>query len=866
MRDDVEQEIRFHLEMRVQSLMQEGLTREEAEAEAARRFGERAQLISASRLRQKRHSRREAVASMFHDVAFAVRQIRRAPLLATVIVLTMALGIGITAAMIAVVDAALLRPLPYTAPDRLVHVWESKGGDVSAVSEASYPDFLDFRTGSDAFAAIEGYDPTNVTVRDGTGAVMVQGARVTQGLLPMLGVTPSLGRFFVARDGVGDAAFVVLDHGFWRRWFGGDRSVVGRTLTINGRAHEIIGVLPRGFHFVPAGDADVWLPLGRSQDDLADRSNRWLSMVARMRDGTSIHQARASLGAVMQGLAERFPATNGGRGILVVPLREEIVGEVRPVLVLLLCSVAMLLVIACANLASLLLAHGLARTREVAVRVALGAGRARIIRQFVTESLVLAVAGGALAIWVAHGCVALLIDWAPELLFERMPYLRAASVDATVLMSAGAIAVATGVAFGLLPAVHAARPGFGALLGPGGRTSTTRLRLRHLVVSSQIALTTVLLIGAGLLTQSLRALLRTDAGFNADNVMTMRVSLSGPRYDSSESQQLFFERLLTEVAALTGVSEVGAVSHLPLNGGGTNTFRVEGQPEPRASARPEAVRRGVAGAYFITLGIRLIAGRYPGERDRADTPPAVAINESLARGLFHGGSAIGQRLRFYAFPDTTWTIVGVVADVKTGRLDEPPPPTVYISHLQVAENRMSLAVRGSAESSAIVAAVRERVRALEPDAAVYAVSSMRAQIAVSRAVFSRRYPLVLIGAFACAALILAAIGLYGVIAYTVSSRTRELGVRTALGARPLDVTALVLRDGLSLTLSGVAVGTLAAALGARMISSLLFGVRAFDPLTYGTVVLVLVGTAILASCAPAWRASHVDPLIALRSD
>jgi putative ABC transport system permease protein len=846
-----------------------------------REFGDvheaRGELAAIDRRRAARRDRAEWWWELWNDLRFAVRVLRRQPGFTVVVLVTLMLGIGANTAIFTVVDAALLRPLPYREPDRLVHLWETHRGDVSDRSEASYPDFLDWRSRSRAFAAIEGYDPTNLTVTaDGTEPVMLRGARVTPGFFPMLGVKPILGRAFLPEESVaGGAPVVLLTHGFWQRRLGGDPRVIGRPLILDRRRYAVVGVLPRDFHFAPVEDAELWLPIDPAVRRASERFNHWLNVVARLKPGVTFTAARSDLSAVMRHLGAQYPETNAGRDVALVPLREEIVGAVRPTLLVLFGAVGCVLLVACVNVAGLMLARSAARGREIAVRSALGAARSRIVRQLLAESALLAVAGGLLGAVTAQLGVRLIVAALPAEITSGMPYLQHLRVEGAVLAYAGGLAVAAGLLSGLAPALYVSRPSTAELLRRGGRTGTgaAKPRLRGALVAAEIALTMVLLVAAGLMTRSLGQLLRVDAGFDAEHVLTARVALSGAAYDSAERQQRFFETLVGRVAALPGVRAAGAVSNVPLVGGGTNTFRAEGWPEPDPASRPEATMRGVAGDYFRAMAIRVVAGRLFTSRDRAGAPPVLVVSAGLARRLFGGAaSAIGQRLRFYAFPESAWTIVGVVGDVKTGRLDADAPPTIYYTHLQGAENRMSIVGRtrdtrdgGSVDPVALAGAVRREVHALDPTVPVYQVRTMAQQIARSPAVLARWLPMRLVGAFAAAALALAVVGIYGLVAYTVAQRTQELGIRIALGAQRRNILSLVVREAALLAVAGVGVGLVAALWATRMLGSLLYGVGPTDPLTYVAVAALLGGIALAASYVPARRAARVDPMVALRA-
>ena len=801
-----------------------------------------------------------------HDARIAVRSLGRQLGFTAAVLATLALGIGATVAIFSLVHAVLLRPLPYREPARLVHLWETHSGEVSSRSEASYPDFLDWRAETRLFAGVEGYNGTNVTLSGPDGATRVRGLRVTAGFTGMLGVTPVLGRAFQQEDDLpGGSRSVMLSYGFWERRFGGSRSILNQAVDIDGEPYTVVGVLPRGFRF---GDVELWFPLGGGAGQRAERFNHWVNTVARLRDGVTIEQASSRMADVMRALAAQYPETNSGRGVILIPLKEQLTGAVRTPLLVLLGAVTLVLLIACANVAGLVVARAIERGREIALRAAIGASRGRLVRQLLTESTVLALAGGILGAWLAALGVRLLVAAAPDSMFDRMPALRDARVDGTALAVALGVAALSGILVGLAPTLFLTRGSAGDLLRGGDRAGTggARQRFRDALVTVEIALTLVLVVGASLLERSLVRLLRVDPGFSAEHVVTARVALAGPPYAGGAPQQRFFEAAIARLASVPGVEDVGAVSNPPLQGGGTNTFRVEGAPEPPASRRPEAVMRGVAGDYFRTLGIPLVAGRGFSPRDDSTSAPVLMINRSLARGLFAGGSAVGRRLRFYAFPERAWTIVGVVGDVKTASLDAAAPPTVYLSHLQAAENRMNLVVRGNADPAMLLAAIRRVVAGLDPSIPVYGAVTMEEQIVRSGAVAARRYPLLLISVAALAALVLAIVGVYGLIAFAVARRTRELAIRMALGAQDRSVVLLVVRRGVLLAAAGIALGVPGALVLTRLLGGLLYGVSPADLTVYAGVSLGLLLVTTVASYLPARRATAIDPGIALRAE
>lgn len=870
----VDDELRFHIATRVDDLVKTGMARNAATEQAIREFGDlaaaRGELATIDHRRVAHGARVDWWRDAVQDARVAVRAFARQPGFTIIVLLTLALGIGANATIFSVVEAVLIRPLPYRDAGRLVHLWETQRNDPGDRTEASYPDYLDWRAMRDVFAQLEGYDETNVTVGTDAGAERAGGGRVTPGFFRMLGTEPVLGRSFRDDEDTPDGpTSVVLSHEYWSRHFAGDPSALGRTLLVDGSPVVVIGVLPPTFRFAPAGDAQLWFTIGRSARTRGERFNHWLNVVGRLRDGVTIETARARMGAIMQRLASQYPETNSGRGALVIPLRDEIVGPVRPMLTALLGAVVIVLVIAGANVASLVLARSIERGPEIAVRTSLGASRVRLVRQLVTESLLLAVAGGILGAWVASFGVRWLASTMPGGFFEQMPHLHDMRVNGVVLGYTTLLTAIVGIGFGLAPALHLSRVSAADLLRSGGRGGASergRRRLRDALVAIEIACALVLVVGASLMARSLVQLLRVNPGFVAEHVVMGRVALAGAAYRADGQQRRFFETLLARVRTLPGVEIAGAVSNAPLQGGGTNTFRVEGQAEPPASSRPEATMRGVAGDYFATMRIGLVDGRVLTVDDDTASAPALVINQTLAKRLFGNQSAVGARLRFYAFPESAWTIVGVVGDVKTGRLDAPVPNTIYYSHLQGAENRMSLVVRTKGEAGPLATALAGVIKGIDPAIPLYSVGTMKEQIARSPAVFARRYPLVLIGVFAVAALILAIIGVYGVIAYSVAQRTREMAIRIALGATSGDVTSLVLRRGIVLAGVGILAGVPAALALTRFMGTLLYGVGAGDIPTYVATAIGVALVALAASYVPARRATRVDPAAALRAD
>ena len=809
--------------------------------------------------------------ALLQDVRYALRTLSKQPGFTLVAVVTLALGIGANTAIFSVIDAALLRALPYRAPGRLVHLWETKRSRDFEQREASYPDFLDWRAqGSEVFEGLAGYTPRPFTLADAGEATRTRGAAVTANFFDLLGVNAAAGRAFVAgEDGLGAKRVAVISHGLWRRRFGGARSAVGREVALDGQAYTVVGVLPADFHFAPLGDAEVWTPLAPTSDVAARRYQHWLKVFGRLKDGVTLAGAGAHLSTIASRIERDDPGAHAGVGLRAVELQEEFVGPVRPVLFVLLGAVGFVLLIACTNVANLLLARSAGRRKEVAVRVALGASRWRVVRQLLTESVLLALAGGAgglvLALWGVDVLVALI----PAAQLAQMPYLQSLSLDRDVLLFACGLSLLTGVLFGLTPALSASRTDLQGALKEGGRGGTGSRggrRLRDLLVVAEVALALVLLVGAGLLMKSLVTMLRVDPGFDTRGLLTMRVALPPARYHEEGKATRFYEEVLRRVAAVPGVRGAALTSNLPLAGdGGTGTPQVVGRQTP-ASDLTEAHLRTVSANYFEVLGIPLVRGRAFGERDDVKAPPVLLVNQTYAERVFPGEDPVGRRATFKFTGDMQFEIVGVVGDEKVTSLDARTTPVVYFHSRQDSyfDSAALVARTDAADPLALASAVRDEVRALDPEVPVFAVQTLEQMVAGSRAAFMRRYPAYLTGVFACVALLLALVGIYGVVSYSVAQRTHELAVRVALGARTRDVLRLVLGHGLLLALVGIALGALGALALTRLISGLLFGVSAADPGVYLVVALLLAAVALLACLVPARRATKVDPMVALR--
>jgi putative ABC transport system permease protein len=807
--------------------------------------------------------------TFFQDLHYAARMLIKNPGFSMIAVVALALGIGANTAIFSVVNAVLLRPLPYRNPDRLVTLWQDHRERGGPEKEWASPDnFFDWRDKNQAFdhvTALVGWVPTLTGLGEPED---LTGAAVSHDTFTMLGVEPIQGRTFRPdEDQVGAEKVVVLSHRLWSRRFNADPDLIGKSLTLGGESFTVIGVMPAGFTMPIIRDVELWRTFRPALGPVTcGRGCLTIRVMARLRPESTIEGARAEMSALAGALAEQYPQPNSGVGTTIVGLQEQVVGETKTALMVLLAAVALVLLIACANVANLLLARASVREKEIAVRAALGAGRPRLVRQFLTESVLLGLTGGVLGLLLAFWMVELLVTLSPD----GTPRVDEIGIDAPVLAFTIAVAVLTGLVFGLVPALQSSNPNLNQTLkeGRGAGEATRRRRLRSVLVVSEIALALMLMVGAGLLMKSFFNLIHVDPGFNATNVVTMRVALPRTRYPERHQPAAFFAQLTERVGQLPGVEAAGAISTLPLGGGGTDSnFIIEGRPEaPPGEEDPVAWYSSVTPAYFRAMGIKLIKGRLFTEQDRADSAGAVIIAETLARRYFPGEEPLGKRIGNRTGPgQIQWReIVGVVADVKHFGLETTARPTMYLPHGQSPARLMILTIRAASDPMNLAGAVRSQVASLDSNLAVSNIRTMEQVVAES--VAAPRFTLLLLGIFAGLALILAGVGIYGVMSYSVTQRTHEIGLRMALGAGASDVLKLVVGQGAVLALIGVAIG-LAGAYGVtRLMSTLLFNVSATDPLTFVSIALLLVGVALAASFIPARKASKVDPMAALRCE
>jgi predicted permease len=801
--------------------------------------------------------------SLIKDIRFGIRTLIKRPGFTLIAVLTLALGIGSSTAIFTVVDAAVLRGLPYQAPEQLYHMWERTPQKEFDQREFSYPDYQDYL--QNQVCELGAYTGGGGILNWNGESERVFAPNVSANFFSVLGVNPLKGRFFQAgEDKQGGPSVVILSYGLWQRRFGGSEDILGKQLNISGVNYTVIGILPSTFQFA-LRPADLWLPYQPTQDQLTRRFMHGTNLIARLKSGVSVTQAQSELSLIASRIEQQNKESHAGTSLRLIPLQEQVVGQVKPILMVLLAAVGFVLLIACANVASLLLTRSLARQKEVGIRSALGASQWRVVRQLLTESVMLALVGGLIGLLLAYWGTAALVATLPDNQISALPFLQTLHVDGRMLAFSFSLSVLTGIIFGLVPALQSSRLELNGVLKEGGRSTATGAsqRLRSVLVMTEVALSVVLLVGAGLLMKSLLRLLKTDPGFNPQNVLTMTVVVPPTKYADDKSQIAFQDQLSERVKGLPGVTAVGTVNILPLQPGNTTRVNVEGDPVPPPGQELEANIRTVNETYFQTLGV-LINGRMFDSHDVADTTPVVIIGKTMADRMFAGRNPIGRRLKYSGVQAPPISIVGVVGDVKITGLDEEIRPVIYYPFRQNASVFANLVIRTTADPAALTGAVRNEIRSLEPNAAVFNVQAMPELIAATPAAFLRRFPATLVGVFAALALLLSSIGIYGVVSYSVSQQTHYIGVRMALGARAADILKLVLKQGLFLALAGMAIG-IAAALGLmRLLRTLLFGVQTNDFSTFLIVTGTILVVAVLACYFPARRATKVDPLVALR--
>jgi putative ABC transport system permease protein len=800
---------------------------------------------------------------MWYDLRYALRGLRRSPGFALTAILSLALGIGASVSIFTISDNLLLRPLPYRDPARLMMVWETvrqhAGTEHNVVSPANY---LDWKAQNDVFETMAGFREGPSVLMDGDRAEELSKQLVSADLFPLLGVHPIRGRLFIAAEDRPAADTVLLiSYRLWQSWFGGEESVIGRRVQVNATPRTIIGVMPPGFYFRNR-ETDLWEPLGLNlATNYRKTAGRFMLSVARLKPGVTQEQAQSRMTAIAQRLESAYPEFDTNWTVTVESLQDSLVREVKTSLIVLLCAVGLLLVVACANVANLLLARYTTRRQEMAVRASLGASRWRVVRQLLTESIVLSLAGGVLGVLLARWAVAGLLALAPRDLTRSANII----VDFRILLFAIGLSCLTGIIFGLAPSLIASRISLANALNDGSRSSTSSGRLRAWLIAAEVALSVMLLAGAGLLFRSLVGLQEVDPGLDASGVLTFRVSLPAARYPELRRTQ-FFSQAIERIQHLPGVRSATAVSYLPFTGQFAGTsVSIAGRPTPKPGEELYGVIRTVMPGYFRTLGIPLKRGRdFTAADNSQSTPYRFIVNETFVRKYFPGEEPIGKSINAWMDRQNPYgEIIGIVGDVKEGSLDKEPAPTVYYIYSHLSYSFMILAVRSDGNPMALAEPVRRVIRELDSAQPVAEIRSM--QEILGQTFARQRFSALLLSGFSIAALLLAAVGIYGVLAFSVSERTREIGVRVALGAEPSRIVALIIGNGARPVLAGIVIG-IGGALGlSTLLKSLLFGIGPRDPLTFVVVPVVLMGVALVAAYVPARRAARLDPMQALRT-
>ena len=804
--------------------------------------------------------------TLIKDIRYGVRGLLKRPGFTAIALITLALGIGANTAIFSVVNAVLLRPLPFRDPDQLAIVWEDATFAGFPRNTPAPANYVDWKTQNQSFVDMAASAETSFNLTGDGEPERVAAYSVTANFFPLFGVQPLLGRSFSdEEDRPGANKVAVLSYSLWQSRYGGDRQIINRDIQLNGQKHTVVGVMPAGFQFFES-DVRLWVPLALDQEELANRGGHYLKVVARLKPGVTMAQAQADMNAVMRRIAVDHPGETmeGKLGAIVLPMREQVAGEARGSLIVLLVAVAFVLLIACANVAGLLLARAVGRRREIALRVALGAGRGRVVRQLLTESLLLAGLAGVLGSLLAYWSFTFLQRLVPEEMALSTPL----SLDTRILAFTLLISIVTGIIFGLVPALQAANIDLNEALKQSSTRTTSTGRLRSAMIVFEVALSLVLLVGAGLLIQTLFQLFRQYSVLEPEKVLTMRTILPREKYKDPQQRDNFYQQVLQRVEHLPGVSSVGYTTSIPLAWkGGTSGFYPEGATSPIPGMSYDSNHRQVSVNYLQTMKVPLRQGRYFQTSDNAQSMPVAIVNETMARQYWPGENVLGRRFKLGDPEENVpWVqIVGVVADIRQMGLDEPVKAEMYFPYQQgqlIWYVPRDLVIRTNGDTSGLVGSVRQVIREVDPDQPVSNIATMAEVLGTEAA--QRRMGMIMLVGFAALALLLASLGIYGVLAYFVTQHTNEIGVRQALGATPRNILFLVLKKGMGLTVAGIVIGLICSFVLTRLMSSLLFGVKASDPLTFVTVPLVLGLVALLACLIPARRATRIDPLVALR--
>jgi putative ABC transport system permease protein len=808
------------------------------------------------------------LADLLQDVRYGLRTLAKNPGFTTIAILALALGIGANSAIFSVVDAVLLRPLPFKNPTQLVMLWENAAHLGFPRDTPSPANFLDWQKQATGFTGMAAMSERSFNLTGLGEPERLEGRRVSANLFDLLGVSARLGRTFVPEDDKPATHVVLLSHSLWQRRFGSDPGAIGRALTLNGESYTVVGVMPP-FVQLPGFENrndQLWVPIAFPAKEATERGNHFLEVIARLKPGVTLKQAQAEMDTIATRLEKQYPTYNTRRGAVVVPLHEQVVGEIRTALLILLGAVAFVLLIACANVANLLLARAAVRQKEIALRLALGASRSRLTRQFLTESVLLALFGGALGLLLALAGIQVLKTLIPVTIAQ----VETITIDGRVLVFTLVVALMTGIAFGLVPAIQGSHFNLNDTLKEGGRGSgggSKGNRIRGLLVIGEVAVSFVLLIGAGLLINSFLHLRNLDPGFRSDHLLTMKVNLSAVKYPDRERRAAFFDEVMRRVRELPGVQSAAVAGNLPLTyNGDSMNISVEGVPDPPPDQQPDVIFRAIGPGYFATMAIPIVRGRDFADQDNGDSKDVVIISEKTAQQFWPGQDPIGKRLKpGSSTSNSPWReVIGIVKDVRQNDFVASPKRQMYFTYRQLKNiPANALVVRTSIEPMSLAAPVRNAIWSVDKDQTVADIDTM--DHIVAEAVARQRFSMLLLGLFAALALLLASIGIYGVMSYSVAQRTREIGIRIALGARRADVLRMTVKQALKLVGVGMMIGLAAAFLLTRVLASLLFGVSATDPITFIGISVVLLAVAILASYVPALRATRVDPIVALRA-
>jgi predicted permease len=876
--NEIVEELSQDLEDRYDQAISRGATEEEARQAALTELSAASALPQSLRRVERRvpqnpiqmgtERKRNMFADLSQDVRYGVRMLLKNPAFTAIAVLALALGIGANSAIFSVVNTLLLRPLPYKNPDQLVVIWENATHLGFPKNTPSPANFLDWQKQNTLFEAMGAFAERSFNLTGVGEPERLDGRRVSANLFDLLGVKPLLGRNFVPEEDKPGTRVALLNETLWKRRFGSDRAVIGRSVSLNGEPYTIVGVLPSSVRLPAFGNwrDQVWVPLAFPAEEAAARGNHFLEIIGRMKPGVTMAQARAEMETIAARLAQQYPEHNTRIGAVVNPLHEEIVGDMKPALLILLGAVAFVLLIACANVANLLLARAAARHKEIALRLALGADRARLTKQLLVESVMLSMLGGVVGLVLAYAGLRVLTRFIPA----DVAHADLISIDGRVMIFTLIVAVVTGLIFGLAPASQAAHSNINDTLKEGGRDSGAGprgKRLRAALVIAEVAVSFILLIGAGLLINSFMHLRNLDPGFRADHLLALQIDLSETKYSDNPRRVAFFDEVVRRVQALPGTKSVAIAGNLPFTYNGDSApIGVEGIPDPPPDQHPDVIFRAIGPGYFSTMGIPLVRGRDFNEQDNLDGDMKVIVSEKTVRQYWPNGDPIGKRLKMGSTTaEGPWrTVIGVVKDVRQNDFIAEPKMQMYFTYRQLRSLMPNaLIVRTAVDPLSLATSVRNAIWAVDKDQTVAKVDSM--EHIVAGAVARQRFSMLLLAIFAGVALVLAAVGIYGVMSYSVAQQTREIGIRMALGAQRSDVLKMTVKQGLKLVGLGLVIGLVAAIVLTRVMATLLFGISATDPLTFLSISLVLLGVAILASYIPALRATRVDPMIALRA-